>query len=245
MFKVSMRPEVLKDLVSTVSILVAEAKLNITPNGINIKAVDPAHVAMIDLTLRAEAFETYTASEMTLGVSIERLKDIAKLTHGETITMEYDEERAKLVVKVGNITRRMAVVDTSGMTDPRVPNINLPTKIIINAGELQRGIIASGSVSDHISLIARANEGFEMISESDAEQARLNLQKDDLDEFDCKEDVKSMFSLDYFSNMIKVVGSNVPISLYLGTELPVRLEFEIANGNGHVVYLLAPRVESD
>jgi proliferating cell nuclear antigen len=226
--------------------LVDEAKFNISPSGISVKAVDPAHVAMVDLTLKASAFESYKASEMVLGISIERLKDVLKLTRGsEPISIRYDEEKNRLVAKVSNITRRMALVDTAGMTDPKVPNLNLPIRITVQAAELEQGIKATESVSDHVSLIATPEEGFEMVSEGDTELARLNLRKDMLEDFDCKEGARSLFSLDYFSNMIKAAGSTNKITMNLGTDFPVKLEFKIADGNGDVVYLLAPRIENE
>jgi proliferating cell nuclear antigen len=246
MFQVEVKPEVLKEIVTVISTLVAEAKFNISPTGIAVKAVDPAHVAMVDLTLNANAFESYKASEGVLGINIEKLKEVLKLARtGEPIFIRHDEEKNRLVLKVGNITRRMALVDTAGMTDPKVPNLNLPIKLTVGAGELEQGIKATESVSDHVSLIATPEEGFEMISEGDMEQARLNLRKDMLEEFECKEAARSLFSLDYFSNMIKAAGTSNKITMNLGTDFPVRLEFKIADGKGDVTYLLAPRIEDE
>lgn len=67
---------------------------------------------------------------------------------------------------VGNITRRMNLVSTEGMSDPKVPNLTLPSRITVSVDELQRGIKAAESISDHVALIANT-EGFEMVSEGD------------------------------------------------------------------------------
>ena len=58
-------------------------------------------------------------------------------------------------------------------------------------------------------------------------------------------DLKSLFSIDYFSNMIKPVKASDPITIHLGNDNPARVEFDIANTKGHVTYLLAPRIESE
>ena len=56
---------------------------------------------------------------------------------------------------------------------------------------------------------------------------------------------KSLFSIDYFSNMIKPVKSDDPITISMGNDNPIRVDFDIAEKKGHVTYLLAPRIESD
>jgi proliferating cell nuclear antigen len=138
----------------------------------------------------------------------------------------------------------MNLVDTTGMSDPKVPNINLPAKVAVNSEELQKGIKAAESISDHIALIATA-EGFEMISEGDTDSASLKLTKEMMVSLECKENVRSLFPLDYFSNMIRAIPSGTVVSMSIGNDYPVKLEFAIANGNGTVDYLLAPRIESD
>jgi proliferating cell nuclear antigen len=45
--------------------------------------------------------------------------------------------------------------------------------------------------------------------------------------------------------MIKPVKSDEPITILLGNDNPIRVDFDIAEKQGHVTYLLAPRIESD
>jgi proliferating cell nuclear antigen len=116
--------------------------------------------------------------------------------------------------------------------------------VAVNSEELQKGIKAAESISDHIALIATA-EGFEMISEGDTDSASLKLTKEMMVSLECKENVRSLFPLDYFSNMIRAIPSGTVVSMSIGNDYPVKLEFAIANGNGTVDYLLAPRIESD
>jgi proliferating cell nuclear antigen len=225
--------------------LVDEAKFNITEDGISLRAVDPAHVAMIDLSLKSSAFENYKASETELGIDITKMSDVLKLAKpADIISITHDEEKNRLILKILNITRSMALVDTTGMAEPKVPNLSLPAKVVIKTQELIQGIKASESVSDHISLAATP-EGFELASEGDTDAVNLKLSKDLLAELNCKENVKSLFSLDYFSNMVKSAASAEAITMNLGTDFPVKIEFNIASEKGEVHYLLAPRIESE
>lgn len=240
-----MRAEVLKEVVDVVSTLVDEAKFNIGKDAVSIKAVDPAHVAMVDLSLDKAAFESFRADEGELGVDLDKVKEILKLARaGDVITLHHDDEKNRLVVSVGNTTRRMSLVDTAGMSDPKVPSLNLPAKITLRTEELRQGIRASESVSDHIALSA-GPDGFEIVSEGDTDTVNHALPKDLLEELSAKEGARSLFPLDYFSNMVKAIASAATVTLYLGNDFPVKLEFGIAGDKGHVTYLLAPRIESE
>jgi len=246
MFESTVKSGVLKEVTGVLSTLTDEARIVINEKGITVKAVDPAHVAMVDLTLDASAFEKYSASQMEMGVDIEKLGETLRFVKSdEDVILKFDETKNKLVMNVGNLTRRMSLIDTSGMSEPKVPNLNLPTMVVVKASELDKGIKASESVSDHVALIA-SPDGFELVSEGEMDDSvSLKLPKNVLVDLNCKEKVKSMFSLDYFSKMMKAISTSENVTLYLGTDYPVKLGFDIAEGNGHVVYLLAPRIENE
>jgi len=245
LFQAKVKSETLKSIVDVVSTLVDEAKFNINSKGVSLKAVDPAHVAMIDLKIEQSAFEEYDADETELGVDLDKIKEVLRLAKsGDVISLSQDEDKNRLVVDVGNVTRRMNLVDTTGMSDPKVPNLNLPAKIALTAEELQKGIKAAESISDHIALTATP-DGFEMVSEGDTDSVTLKLPKDKLVSLDCKDNVRSLFPLDYFSNMIRAIPVGTVVSMNLGNDYPVKMEFTIAEGKGTVSYLLAPRIESD
>ncbi|MFA5895781.1 MAG: proliferating cell nuclear antigen (pcna) [Thermoplasmata archaeon] len=245
MFEAKLKAEVLKEVVDVVSTLVDEAKFNVGKESITIKAVDPAHVAMLDLSLDRGAFESFKADETELGIDMDKMKEILRLAKaGEVIAINHDEDKNRLIVTVGNTTRRMALVDTAGMSDPKVPSLNLPAKVVVRTDELRQAIRASESVSDHIALKA-STDGFEIVSEGDTDTVSHMVPKDMLEELQAKDAVRSLFPLDYFSNMVKAISSAPTVALYLGTDYPVKMEFKIASGKGEVKYLLAPRIESD
>ena len=245
MFKAKVRPEVLKEVVDIVSTLVDEAKITSSKTGISIKAVDPAHVAMIELTLGKGGFEEFKADDVALGVDIDKIKEVLRLAKpGDMIQIEHNDERNWLIFKVGNITRRMSLVDTTGMSEPKVPSLNLPVKVVVKTNEIRQGIRASESVSDHIALVANA-DGFEMNSDGDTDSVNLNLGKDLLEGLVCKEDTRSLFPLDYFSTIFKAINTASVITMHMGKDYLVKLEFSIAHEKGDVTYLLAPRIESE
>ncbi|MEW5936811.1 MAG: proliferating cell nuclear antigen (pcna) [Candidatus Thermoplasmatota archaeon] len=244
MFKATVKPEVLKEVVDVVSTLVDEAKFTVSKKEITVKAVDPAHVAMVDLKLDKEAFEEYKADDTELGMSLDKLKEVLRLTRaGDVITIEHDEEKNRIVFKVGNVTRRMALVDTAGMSDPKVPNLNLPVNVRISTEELRQGIRASETISDHVAFLA-TSDGFRIVSEGDTDSMDLYLPREMLEELDCKDGVRSLYPLDYFSSMVKAISTAPSVMMLMGNDYPVKIEFTIAHGKGDARYLLAPRIET-
>src|ERR1041384_4674923 len=122
MFKAKVKAEVLKTILDAVSTLVDEAKIQVTAEGISLKAVDPAHVAMVDLSIGKKAFQEYKATELELGIDLDKPNDILKLAGAQdVIDLEYKEDAHRLVFRVGHITRRMSLVDTANLGDPKVP----------------------------------------------------------------------------------------------------------------------------
>jgi len=246
MFKAEIKSDTLKGLVNVISTLVDEVKFSISEEGVNLKAVDPAHVAMVDMMIGKGAFESFSADNGTdMGVDLDKMKDVLKLAgSGDVLSMEQDESQGRLILKVGNITRRMNLVDTSGMNDPKVPQLSLPVNVDVAVSELQRGIKAAESVSDHIALSAD-EESFELFCEGDTDSVSLKLDKAKLAGITASSKVRSLFPLDYFSNLVKAIPSDTIVKISLGNDYPVKLTFDFAGGNGTVGYLLAPRIEND
>jgi len=60
-----------------------------------------------------------------------------------------------------------------------------------------------------------------------------------------KEKARSMFSIEYLKEFIKIAGSGDILTIYLGDDYPVRLVFDVADGKLKVEYILAPRIEAE
>ncbi len=242
MFKLRIKMENLRELVEVVSTLVSEVKLSISKDGLEAKAVDPSHVAMLVLKLQKGIFEEFTGEPTEIGVDVEKLKEVLRLSKpGDVLELQFDGKR--LVANVGRLTRQMAVVDPAGITDPKVPNVNPPASVTVKTEEMRQGIRGSESFTDHVTLSLEP-EAFTMHSEGDTDRLDLRLPKESLTRLDVKEPVKSMYPLDFFSAMVKSIASE-DATLFVGNEYPLKIEFAMGAGRGEGRYLLAPRVEED
>jgi proliferating cell nuclear antigen len=100
-------------------------------------------------------------------------------------------------------------------------------------------------VSDKIALaIDPANQTFSMTAEGDTDHIKREFGKSEVNFINGVE-ARSLFSLDYLKDMGKVMSRAAEIEVSLGIDHPAKFSFFIAMGNGHVEYLLAPRIEAD
>jgi proliferating cell nuclear antigen len=243
MFKLRVKMEVLRELVDVVSTLVSEVKISVSKDGLEAKAVDPSHVAMLVLKLQKSVFEEFTGEPTEIGVDIEKLKEVLRLSKpGDILELQFDGKN-RLVASVGRVTRQMAVVDPAGITDPKVPNVSPPAMVTVKTEDVRQGIRGSESFTDHVTLTLEP-EAFTMHSEGDTDRLDLRLPKETLARLDVKEAVKSMYPLDFFSAMVKSISAE-EATLHVGNEYPLKIEFAMGMGRGEGRYLLAPRVEED
>jgi proliferating cell nuclear antigen len=138
----------------------------------------------------------------------------------------------------------MNLVDTSNLSDPKVPRLELSSAITVSVDELAKGIRAAESISDHITLLATPAY-FDLSCEGDTDSSSLRLGASDVIELNVTSETSSMFPLDYFANIIKAIPSGTAVKIGLDNDYPVKLIFALADGNATVEYLLAPRIENE
>jgi len=245
MLQGKVKADFMKTIVDATAILVDEAKFKFDSDGMYGRMVDPAHVGMIDFKMKKEAFDEYECKEEAeIGVDLEKLKSILRIAASEDIVdLVYEKDEGRLKVRIGNLTRKIGLLDTSEMPDTKIPSLELPAEIVISTGELYKAIRAAEAVADHVVLMAD-NESFQIVAQGDTDSVEMKLEKEQLYSLKCNEQVKSMFPLDYLSDMVKVAkGKSEEVTINLGTNYPVKLTFEVAGGYIKIMYLLAPRIE--
>ena len=251
MFKARIKADSIKEFIGTVGALVDEAKMNVSEDGIQVKAVDPSHVAMIEANLVKSAFDSYEAAPVEMGIDVDKFKTVLSFAGKEDmVDMEKDDSLNRLVVNIGNLTRAMPLLDTSGMPDPKVPSLDLPASISVSVNEISQGLKASKSVSDHIAL-STTKDSFRLVCEGDNQnKVDLSLGKDQLEKLDSSEDATSLFSLEYFALMVNSLPSDRILHINLGSDLPVKVDADLAvddmtGAQGNVKFLLAPRIDRE
>lgn len=245
MFKALIGAEKLKDSIESISTLVDEARFRITPQGISVKAVDPANVAMVSFELSSDAFDTFEATEGELGIDLTKFMGVMEMAEkSDNIEIELDEASHKLIVRMRGLAYTMSLLDPSSIRkEPKVPTIDLPAHIVLRGEDIKRSVKAAEKVSDYMSMGVKGDVFF-MEAEGDTDKVLVELRKDQLIDLQGT-DVKSLFSLDYLSDMSKILGKSNEVIMDIGKDFPLKIRIKIAEGHGEVSYMLAPRVESE
>ncbi|HXX55976.1 MAG TPA: DNA polymerase sliding clamp [Methanoregula sp.] len=247
MLKATIDADIFREFIEAINALVPECRLHTTENGLTTRAVDTANVAMVGLELRKEAFDSYKATTSQLGIDLSKMKNIFNMAgKGDLISLDLPDNAQKMSVAVHGYHYSVTLLDTNTIRkDPNPPTINLPGKIVIAGEDFNNAMKAAAVISDKIALgINPKDQTFYLVAEGDTDNIRREFSKDELKSLTPNE-ARSLFSLDYLKDMGKVMSRASEVEIFLGIDHPVRFSFDIAGGNGHVEYLLAPRIEAD
>jgi proliferating cell nuclear antigen len=237
----------IKEFVGTLRAIVDEAKFNVGPDGIRVRAVDPANVAMDDGVLSAGAFESYTASEGILGLNLERLEEVLKLANkGDLVELSFDTNTFKLVIHIDGVEFTMACIDPDSIRmEPEIPDMDLPVSFTTDEAQISRGVKAADMVSDHIQLRCDETEQAVFIEAfGDTDDVSLELTEEEYTELTAV-DAEALFSLDYVNDIVREFPTGAEITITFGTDFPMMIEYEFADGECEILSMIAPRIRSD
>ena len=253
MFEARIDASVLRECIESITAVVDEGKLRIAEDGLKLRAVDPANVAMVSFELHRDAFDDFrfksesggestTAAEV--GIDFVKLRGILEIGGREEVDLKLDEQAQKLFTRMGSLAYTISLLDPSALRkEPKVPELEFPVQVIIETEEFRRTIRAAEKIGDHI-MLGVDGEEFYMQVEGEMDKLRLGLRKEQLIHL-TPGTLHSLYSLDYISAMSKGMSHAANITLNLGKDYPLQIDFEVAEGKGKVSYLLAPRIESE
>ncbi len=240
----------LRDLITTISILVDEATFKLDAEGMKLRAMDPSRVAMIDFEWPKTVFEEYTCTEpakMCINIT-ELLKLLKRAGKDENVELSINEKTGKLQVTITGKYNRNFTMSTLEASEEEVPTpkITFNAKIKATTEGLSQAIEDAQLVSDHVKIEVDP-EKLVFNAAGDLMGATITLQKgsDTVLELDAKEPQKATFSLSYLTEIIKTASATSDIAtLEFSSDMPIKLDFQQAK-EGRLTFYLAPRIESE
>lgn len=239
-------PKLWKTCVSAASALVQEAAFVVSPKGLKMKAMDPSHIALIDIDLPAGAFEGFEVEKPTIiGVSLAEMNRIvSRAKPDDELTIEFDETN-RLTLTLGGPPERhfsTPVIDVRKEDLPE-PKLKLTATAEVVAGAIQDGIKDAELIGDLVNIEA-SKDGIRMWAESDkgTSELRLNAGDEVLPKLDVSEPARAGYHVKQLGDMVKTCFPADIIKIGLGTDQPIQLDRPIASGR--LRFILAPRIES-
>lgn len=239
-FKVVIPPTTMKDIINAIKDIAEEVKIQVSPIGLKIQAVDAANVCMVFLDAPQEAFEFYKAEAGDLALDMIRLD---QFTNGsDSISMELDPETHKMAVSHGRSKFSMSMIDPTAIKGaPRIPQLDMPCSMVISGSDLYDAIQSALKVSDHAVLEQNEDE-FVLEAKGDIDSVRTAFQLSELTGI--RQGMsRALFSLDYLADISKVARKVSAVQIETGIDYPMVATFEM--GKISVRYMLAPRIEQE
>lgn len=240
-------PKYLKDSVSIISELVNEASFKITPNAIELTAMDPANVAMVIFKLLSSAFTEYSVSEdVDLAINLNNFKQILKRAKPSDV-LELELEEGKLKITFRGTTTRTFFLPIIELEDKeqRVPDLAFPISVVTNTERFDDAIADVDVVAESVSLVVEPSK-MVVQAEGDLSKAKIEIPSDEATKItaDSEDKVKAKYSIEYLKKMITASKLTNEVRIQFNKDYPLKLEYKAVD-KLLLSFVLAPRVEND
>jgi proliferating cell nuclear antigen len=241
-------PNEWKVVVNAISTLVEEASFEATAEGLTFRAMDPSHVALVDLDWPNSAFDKYDCDKpFKFTVRVEDLVKLIRRAGAEDSIEISAAEDEMLLLKMANGYEREfqihLIESTYGATP--LPKLSLNSKVLLTEQTFEKMLSDISVVSDHITIDTSAKKiVFSGKSDSGTGSATLEKGYQDLLELKVKEDSRATYSIDYLLNITRAAGKSTDVLTFeYSNKMPLRLTFKLSEKGGRMHFYLAPRLE--
>ena len=254
---VVVRAEVLQQVVDQLLTVVDEAVFRLGYDGMTVRAVDPANVAMVDVEVDPGAFESVGDGMFPIGLNLQKLDDYIDGASGaDLITLTFQPETLSVEIEHTNVKVEMTGINTEAMRDePDIPELELNNEFTADGKVFTDAIKNADLVGDHVELESDTDEGQLVVrGTGDIDEVETILGSDEMSEANFEADAIGMYSLAYliggstqgskYSGMLKPLSSGTDLRARFSEEMPMKMYYDFADGLGTVSMMLAPRVQS-
>lgn len=212
-------------------------------SGVEAKGVDPAHTIMTVVRLSKEIFEDFQAGG-EIPVDVDDFDRLLKKVHPRAFFSMKTEENNRISYRWGRISVNMAMRDTNGITRPKIPNLSFDTKVILKPKDFLQEVATLKEFSDHV-YVELTPEGLKIWAEGGNGKVVIDYGPDDLLGLECSGATRSIYALPSLLAILQGARQSNAVQLQFNTDFPIRVDYDICDGSGHVFSLLAPRIESE
>ena len=245
---------VLKKIVEAIKDIVSNVNIDAGPNGISMQAMDPSHVALVNLNLKAEGFKDYRADKtFPLGIKLANLHKILKCaSNDDEVTMECEDEPSQLTLKFANAIQNasfslnLITLDSEQLQIPETTyssRIVMPTADFSNICRQLHQLSESVTIkTTHKSIVFSVNGdiGSGSLERKDSPSDKVGEQTI----IDVDEPVTNMFSLSILNYFNKAASLSDQVNLSLSENTPLVVEYKI-EGMGNLKFYLAPKLNEE
>lgn len=245
--------ELLKSISSTMMIVVDEAHIEANSEGLHFRSMDPSHVALIDISCPAVAFEKYECiSPIKFGF---RVSDFAKVIKragsNDSIDLSLQNDSTLNIKTSGSYTRnyKLKLIENNSGSSTPLPKLSFDAKLIVAPSILDRILSDLDVVNNKVTMETTRENPHQIIFSTDSELGNGRIVIDDksgienLNEISVLMPSKATYSTELLTRIIKSVGSSCQtVIAEYSTNKPLKLGFVLSNAV-KIEFFMAPRIE--
>lgn len=239
-----------KAICTAINTLSEEAKFNVTKDGLTFRAMDPSHVALIDLLWSSSGFKEFTSSsENSFTVRMEDFnKIIRRATQNDSIRLAKSGSNSLLVNIGTNREFELHLIDYS-VTDSPLPKLNYDARFTIDAKAFERALCDVSTTSNHVTINVENENAVTFSGKGDVGKSSVTIEKTSKEgttpvkDIVCLKPAKSTYSVEYLQKIIKPQQELADTILFeYSTKMPLKMRSVFAGTYATLDFYLAPRV---
>ncbi|XP_015519882.1 proliferating cell nuclear antigen [Neodiprion pinetum] len=248
---------ILKKVLEAIKDLLTEATFDCSDSGIQLQAMDNAHVSLVSLNLRSDGFDKYRCDRnLSMGMNLGNMTKIMKCAGAEdTVTMKAQDNadvvafmfESKNQEKVSDYEMKLMNLDQEHLG---IPETDYSCIVKMPSQEFAR-ICRDLSQFGESMAISCTKEGVKFSSAGDIGSANIKLAQTanvDAEEeavvIEMQEPVSLTFACRYLNSFTKATPLSAQVQLSMSADVPLVVEYKIGE-LGHIRYYLAPKIEDE
>ncbi|PON87573.1 Proliferating cell nuclear antigen, PCNA [Trema orientale] len=247
----------LKKVLESLKDLVNDANFDCSASGFSLQAMDSSHVALVALLLRSEGFEHYRCDRnLSLGMNLNNMAKMLKCAaNDDIVTIKADDASDSVTFmfespnqdKIADFEMKLMDIDSEHLG---IPEAEFQAIVRMPSAEFARICKDLSTIGDTV-VISVTKEGVKFSTRGDIGTAnivcRQNPSIDKPEEatiIEMEEPVSLTFALRYMNSFTKATPLANQVTISLSADLPVVVEYRVAE-MGYIRFYLAPKIEEE
>jgi len=218
----------LKSIIETVAVLSDTVTFLINTEGIRMKVLDKARIALLDAVLPKSVFaEFFADGEGDVTVDAKSLLTILRRAKNRKVELKYED--GALVVTIAEVRSfRVKVLDGSTEEVPQ-PKVNHTATAYVDVEALKEAVIDARVIKADAAKLVAENNALTFKASNETKEVEVRLS-------DATGTAVARYSLDYLAKALKAFSDGI-VEVKFGSNAPLEL------ANSYVRIFIAPRVE--
>jgi len=223
------------------------------------KVTDPANVAMCVSKIEGQALNAFSiekAEELEAGINFTHIRDCLKgvsSTSELQVTWPVVRGSSRLIeLNVIDEDLQFEIPTVNPDTVPDIPQnepLSHPTRVVVGGSQLKKSVKHAGKIAqaEGASVIFETFDGVLQLRASDQVDGNFTKQfhQSGPSDGDGLSENQSEIALTYMEDVKSLLGRGDEVKIHIAQDKPVRFDVKLDDdGDAEVIYLIAPRIDS-